>query len=127
MMATFVDDELNHVSTMVETIPAYNSDFEAAGAFIQEQISSLLLKNGSGNKSVQTLDRTLEQEEGYFTAEESDDAELQSKEEIDLQEAEEKLKSLTAKIKKCKDKHKLAVAKKMLYKGQGLGTHMGTS
>ncbi len=56
LMASFQFEALKHLPSIIELDPNYSSNFEAAVAFIQGQINSLRLKNGSNNRSLSAIE-----------------------------------------------------------------------
>ena len=81
--------------------PNYSSDFEAAVAFIQGQINSLRLKNGSTNRTVSAIESM--EDVTYEFADSEDDEEL-----TELQVLKRDLRKLKSKLKAAETKERPA-------------------
>ena len=105
LLASFQFEALRHLSSLIEMDPRYNSNFESAVAFIQGQINSLRLKNGSTSRTVSAI-QTMDD----VSSEESD---MEVDEELtELQSLRRDLKQLKVQLRMADTKPKGRPAKK---------------
>ena len=77
LLSSFQLEALKHLSSLIEMNPTYSSDFESAVAFIQGQINSLRLKNGSSSRSISKLESMDVSYEGDSSDDEDEPTELE--------------------------------------------------
>ena len=104
LTSSFQFEALKHVTTMIEMDPRYSTNFEAAVSFIQGQINSLRLKNGSSNRTVSAIESI-----GDFSYEEHGS---EGDEETELQKLTRDLKQVKSRLMMAESKAKDQPAKK---------------
>jgi hypothetical protein len=104
LMSSFQFEALKHLSSLIEMHPIYSSNFESAVAFIQGQINSLRLKNGSSSRTISKLESM---DVCYEGASGDDEEEL-----TELEVVKRDLKQLKSKLMMADSKAKGSPAKK---------------